>query len=153
MKGIVVRNKLDDFLSNLKAMQRNAPQHFAEIVADRGVEIAKEEYAGTTATIEKQVNNDGTATITATGNGLFYDEYGTGESGRNANYGGKLEMDEPLKFVSTYQKNKPVSLNEWTYSYANKLFNKPTITGRPPKAQMFKTSQRLRKEFNKNKGD
>lgn len=154
MSGVVKRNDLNKFLSKLKKLEKNAPQYFAEKVASDGVEIATEEYAGTSATIDKEVGVDGTAKISASGVGLFYDEYGTGELGRNSKTG-KKELDEPISFISTHN-GKNVTVDEWTYSYANELISKdiPKIQGRVAKAQMFKTSQRLREKYKKNlKGD
>lgn len=125
----------------------------AHRIADKGMEIAQEEYADRKVDISKEEIEPGRVRVVAKGKGLAFDEFGTGLVGKGT-YGGKLPT-ETIEFESP--KGSPQSTQGWEYYYNNpktkvdggwyagKVFHR----GQPAKAQMFNTSLKLRDEMSK----
>ena len=130
---------------------KNAPDLFADMIADKGLELAEKEYAGRNVILKKTRANKGEISISAEGKGLFYLEYGTGVKGEQSNYQGDLNFD--VDFISAYKldgQNVRVHLNEWTYYYAYRhkpQLSKTKYEGHEAYAQMFNTAQKLRKLY------
>lgn len=152
-------------LTGLKEFQRrlkkfNIGKQFADTVADsvadRGVEIAREEYKGENVDVRKETLGNGETQIVASGKGLAYMEFGTGEYAKGT-YQGKLPT-ETISFESP--KGKPQSTQGWEYYYPNEdtkttiggkhgwfLGNGVFTTGKVAGNQMFYTGDRLKQEI------
>lgn len=149
--AVVKRNDISSFLGKIKATAKNAPDLFADMIADKGLELAEKEYAGRNVILKKTRANKGEVSISAEGKGLFYLEYGTGVKGEQSNYQGDLNFD--IDFTSAYKldgQNVRVHLNEWTYYYAYRhrpQLSKTKFEGHEAYAQMFNTAQKLRKLY------
>ena len=117
-------------------------------LAKAGAQYAQQLYTGS-ATAVAEISGNGEATVTATGHGLLYREYGTGYVGEGT-YEGNLPQ-RPFNFSS---RGETFSLTEWTYHYWDKLhekqalggwyFNGKFTRGEPAQAQMWKTYLYLR---------
>lgn len=149
--SVVKRNDIASFLSKISATAKNSPDLFAEKIADKGLDIARQEYSGRNVTLKKSKVKNGEVSISAEGKGLFYLEYGTGVRGEQSNYQGDLNFD--IEFTSAYKingKNVRVRLNKWTYYYAYRhqpQLSKKKYEGHEAYAQMFNTAQKLRKLY------
>lgn len=152
MSKVVKQNDISSFLSKLKgATSKSSMNNFARLVANDGLKIAKEEYAGRNVILKRTGAKNGEISITAEGKGLFYLEYGTGVKGEQSNYQGNLKF--PIEFTSAYKingENVDVRLNKWTYYYAYRhkpQLSKTKFEGHEAYAQMFNTAQKLRKLY------
>ena len=159
--GIKINNKLAGLQNRLaKVDDGNMTNVIADALTEQGKEIATAMYLGTKVEVERTEVVDGEASITATGKGIAYMEYGTGETGRGT-YEGELPTRE-LTFVSPKDKRIPLSqrihtTQGWVYNYDNKytkilggwFFGNTFTTGQPANAQMFKTARELRNEYAK----
>lgn len=152
--GVVVKNTLERFLGKLERVNENAPKYFASVVAEKGKEIAQQKYGitpevETSITVETIIGENGDAQIIASGDGIFYLEYGTGIEGEKSMYPkDKLQFD--IDFYSNVL-GRQMHLNEWTYSYAHKFVpNIPPVKGHKAYAQMFYTAQELKQLYEKN---
>ena len=150
--AVVKQNDLSTFLWRLKRTTSNKViNEVAEMIADKGLEIAEQEYSGRNVVLKKTKPNNGEISISAEGKGLFYLEYGTGVKGEQSNYQGDLNFD--IDFISAYKldgKNVRVHLNKWTYYYAYRhipQLSKTKFEGHEAYAQMFNTAQKLRKLY------
>lgn len=142
--GVEIKNGLQRYLNRLQGYKGTIKQdQIAEIVGETGVSFAKEEYGGKTANIQAE-NRDYGVDVVARGKELAFMEYGTGIRGEGQ-YQGELPT-ETLSFESP--KGQPRETKGWVYDYMKKLYNpdKPSFQGFVPQAQMFKTSQRLRRD-------
>lgn len=130
----------------------NVCERVAQRIAERGVEIAQDEYGERTVDIQVvQGEAEGSRKIVAKGRGLAFDEFGTGLVGQGT-YEGKLPT-ETIEFESP--KGSPQSTQGWEYYYPNpqtkvdggwyagKVFHR----GQAAKSQMFNTSVRLKDEI------
>lgn len=152
---------------NIKGLQRfkekvasynnfdNVCESIAQRIAERGVEIAKDEYSGRTVDIQiRQGETYGNRKVVAKGSTLAFEEFGTGLKGKGT-YEGNLPTDT-IEFESP--KGSPQSTQGWEYYYPNpqtkvnggwysgktgRTFHR----GQPAKAQMFNTSVKLRDEI------
>lgn len=152
--AVVIKNTLDRFLGKLERVSDNAPKYFATIVAEKGKEIAQQKYGITpesdsTIIVSTNVGENGEAEVIASGDGIFYLEYGTGIEGEKSMYpADKLKFD--IDFYSNVL-GRQMHLTEWTYSYANKANkNIPEVKGHKAYAQMFYTAQELRQLYENN---
>ena len=127
-------------LKNLKMQDINYSEILRKI-CEAGIQYAKQLYNTEKIELYYEIKEN-FAVITAKGDEVAYIEFGTGEAGRGS-YEGELP-DEKLEFFSN-RLNRDVSLDGWTYSYANEIDdNQPFWVGFSAKAQMWKTSQYLR---------
>lgn len=149
--AVVKTNGISNFLRKIQTTAKKSPDIFAEIIADKGLEIAENEYSGRSVILKKTKPKNGEVSISAEGKGLFYLEYGTGVKGEQSKYEGDLDFD--IDFTSAYKidgKNVNVHLNKWTYYYAYR--HQPQLTqkkyeGHEAYAQMFNTAQKLKKMY------
>lgn len=146
---------LDNFANKVKRYSKlgNLDEIIAEKIANRGVEIATEQYAGRKNTTIKSVVGEtkNKRQVVAQGKGINFDEFGTGLVGKGT-YEGKLPT-ETITFESP--KGEPQQTQGWEYYYDNpktkvnggwyagKVFHR----GQPAKAQMFNTSKQLKNEI------
>jgi len=124
----------------------------AQIIAERGVEIAKDLYGSKKVNVTIQSTNiKGNRKIVAEGKGLAFEEFGTGLVGKGT-YDGNLPT-EPIEFESP--KGKPQRTEGWEYYYPNKdtkvnggwYAGKVFHRGQIAKAQMFETAKQLKTEI------
>lgn len=137
----VVKNDLNSFLTKLAKVSRQThklQERVADIVVQKGLEIAKSQ--GFSSDIYS-TGDKGSRKIIMSGEGLRYQEYGTGIVG-DGTYEGKLPS-EPITFESG---KKIWTTSGWQYAYRNK--QKPKIYPVPHKGfsarmPMYKTSVEL----------
>lgn len=151
---IVKENNISSFVKKLKKLSKEAPRTIAQMVAKKGEEIAKKQYASNSTGVQVGIvdaDKNGNAQVWAEGKGLFYLEYGTGVKGEQSNYKGNLNF--PISFTSSYIRDgRPVhiTLKKWTYYYAYRhkpKLNRVKHEGHRAYAQMFNTAQELRKFY------
>lgn len=149
--AVVKTNGISNFLRKIQTTAKKSPDIFAEIIADKGLEIAENEYSGRSVILKKTKPKNGEVSISAEGKGLFYLEYGTGVKGEQSKYEGDLDFD--IDFTSAYKidgKNVNVHLNKWTYYYAYRhqpQLSQKKYEGHEAYAQMFNTAQKLKKMY------
>lgn len=149
--AVVKTNGISNFLRKIQTTAKKSPDIFAEIIADKGLEIAENEYSGRSVILKKTKPKNGEVSISAEGKGLFYLEYGTGVKGEQSKYEGDLDFD--INFTSPYKidgKNVNVHLNKWTYYYAYRhqpQLSQKKYEGHEAYAQMFNTAQKLKKMY------
>lgn len=147
---------LDNFQKRLESFSKlkNINQTLADKIAERGVELAKENYSGyERVSVDKQeTEKPGKMQIIAKGKGLAFVEFGTGNTGEGTYPDKDMLPKDTIEFESPkgtpqktqgyvyYYPNKKTKVNGgW---YANGVFHK----GQRAKAQMFYTSQQIRRE-------
>lgn len=158
--GIVIKNSLPNFMTRISKSRANLRKdNLLAKLGQLGVDIAQSEYqqSGYNPEYIYSETNENGILINAQGKGIAYSEFGTGFVGQGT-YQGKLPT-EPITFVSPKIKGKESenthTTQGWEYYYDNiktkfmgGWFYKKTFTrGKVAKAQMFKTSQRLREEI------
>lgn len=156
MGKVVVKNKLSAYLNNLRKVEKNSADYFADKIANEGRIIAENYYGidrdddpENQPNINVSVNilGDGKSQVVASGKGLVYLEYGTGKLGESSNY--QFKNPVPRTFHSN-KLNRDVSLSEWAYNYAhNENSALPEVDGHRAFAQMFNTAQDLRQKYAK----
>lgn len=129
-------------------------RQFAETIAAKGNDIAKELYSGHSGVTVYNTNQGNTSTINAEGKGVKYFEYGTGREGAGT-YKGNLPT-EPITFTSGGESHTTAG---WEYYYDNPktkvtkngkdgwLLNKTFVTGGIAEAQMWQTSKELKEKI------
>lgn len=146
--GVVKKNTLGRFLEKIKNIDNYelSLSNIADKVADIGLEIAQEEYAGTQVDLSKAVN-DNSVELVAKAKGIAYMEFGTGIIGEGQYKGNLPPKSMVLEFESP--KGVPRKTEGWVYDYMKKLYypDKPSFKGQKPQAQMFNTSRRIQKEL------
>lgn len=148
--GVKIKNGLQRYLNRLQGYKGTIKQdQIAEIVGDTGVSFAKEEYGGKATNIQAE-NRDYGVDVVARGKELAFMEYGTGIRGK-----GKYQGELPTEKLVFESRGKTQSTEGWEYNYwkeqqvRNGVLNADDIKdfeGIVPQAQMFKTSQRLRRD-------
>lgn len=166
MKNIDVSG-LNNFAENIKKYKviGNISNELSERVAQRGVEIAQQEYTYITEKGEEKTianvyfeekGTDGEKRIIASGKKLRYKEFGTGLVGEGT-YPGELPT-QTFRFNSPKDpKNKvqyPQVTKGWVYYYPNKrtkvlggwFTGKVFRTGEKAQHQMYTTAKTLKSE-------
>lgn len=152
--GFVKKNTLNHFLNSVRLYNKKIDSsEITEVVGQIGVKIAQEEYAGGTTADENPTGQDiraeirdGGVDINAYGEKLAFSEFGTGIMGRGTYQGELPNASVKLEFESP--KGVQQSTNGWQYNYRKEQGQTiKDFTGRPAKAQMFNTSQRLQSEL------
>lgn len=122
----------------------------ANAIAERGVEIATEEYADISKVVISHANlGNGMSQVIAEREGLSYIEFGTGRVGESSNY---PDTHLPKSGV-------PIT-GKWDYYYDSEhktirngvegwMWGKVFVTGREAGMQMYRTSQRVKHEMAK----
>ena len=160
---------LNNFVENIKKYKAigNISNELSERVAQRGVEIAKEEYTEDIDLINETVMTakvyledkgvKGEKRIVASGKRLRYREFGTGLVGEGT-YPGKLPT-QTFRFNSPKDpENKvqyPQVTDGWEYYYTNKrtkvlggwFTGKTFHTGQKAQHQMYTTAKTLKSEI------
>ncbi len=140
--SFVKRNDLGRFANKLyKIGTNNLANTTTELLADKGKEIAREQYKGTTISVDSIVNNN-TATIIANGKQVAYLEYGTGLIGKGTYKGNLPTNGVPITGNWEYYYDSPHKVIEngkqgW---YLGKIFTEGRVAGN----QMFNTAKSLR---------
>lgn len=122
-------------------------------IAERGVQIINEKYGGRTdIVITTLKDGQGGCKLIASGQGLSFEEFGTGEVGRGS-YKGQLPT-ETIRFPSKFTKEGFDETKGWEYNYRKEKrgtdywwYNGWITYGQPASAQMFHTAQDLRQEI------
>ena len=150
--GITIRGSLSKTIDKLGSINTGDLRNtIAGALAERGKDIATALYSSDNIEVIKTEPIDGAAEIIASGKGIAYMEFGTGETGRGT-YAGNLPT-QTLEFESP--KGRPQSTQGWVYNYPNRytklfggwFFGKTFTTGQPAQAQMFKTHRQLQNEY------
>lgn len=153
--GIAIKSKLEALSNKISNMSNSLEvDSVAEALAERGKDIAEALYSSNNVQVSRTEVQNGQAEIIASGKGVAYMEFGTGETGRGT-YEGNLPT-QTLVFESP--KGKPQSTQGWVYYYPNRpinytkffggwFFGKTFTTGQPAQAQMFKTHRQLQNEY------
>ena len=148
--GFITKNGVPNFFNKLKTVEKDLPQHYADKVAQEGYDIANALYGGDAVNVWTDSVGEGKSKIIATGKGLLYKEYGTGERGRDSHY--PEEKQNVQQDFYSNSLHEQVHLDKWTYSYAHEL--NPAIPpfehGQEAGMQMLKTSLELRRKYGKN---
>lgn len=148
--GISVKNGVPSFFQKLKVAEKDLPQYCADKVAQEGYDIANALYGGDAVNVWTNSVGEGESEIIATGVGLLYKEYGTGEQGRDSHYPEEKQYVQQDFYSNSL--HEQVHLDKWTYSYAHEKNPAIPLFQRGQKAgmQMLNTSLELRREYAKN---
>lgn len=152
--GITIQSRgLNSFSKKLGSQDfSDLKNQVADTIANRGVEIAKSLYGSEAIQVTATKSLDGYATIIAKGDNVAYLEFGTGIQGE-----GKYPdpSKKPTKKLVFYSRGAMQSTDGWEYNYFKSQKVKAGVKdsekikdyiGQEPKAQMFYTGQRLKKE-------
>ena len=144
----------------IDAIKKNVlvENNIVDIITKRGVDIARQEYTGTSVTVSRSVSKNGSGTIYSEAPGLFYMEYGTGRIGAFSHPADMKLPQKTFKFESPkgvsqvtqgweYYYNNPATKVDggWYYGKDYAQFTK----GQPAGAQMYNTAKKLRTELAK----
>ena len=112
-------------LNSLKSLLSlcSKPTQIAEKIAQRGKELAEENYAGTDVVVSVEKGRNGKYKVVAEGDDVIFMEFGTGIYA-DGSYPGKLPT-EPITFVSAHHH---FTTPGWVYYYDNK-YTKRTQNG------------------------
>lgn len=140
---------LKTFKSRLENFSKNRTEladKFANKIADRGVQIANEQYSGVSGvSISKLTSTQGKASIISTGEKVSFMEFGTGIMGKGTYVSWKLPK-ENITFESP--KGQPQMTKGWQYDYRKEQGQtEHSHTGFAAQAQMFRTAQQLKQEM------
>lgn len=110
---------LNNFMRRLKKVKQIevVKDRVSSNVADKGVELAKTAYLGSgisRAEISKETSVDGDYAVVASGEGLAFEEYGTGYYA-DGTYEGNL----PTQTITFESAGKQRSTQGWDYYYDN----------------------------------
>ena len=147
LSGLInFRNKIQNYLNN---------NDLAYKIAERGADIARTEYAGSSANVYAEKSGANEARVVAEGTDVLFDEYGTGWIGE-----GQYQGNLPTETITFESAGETHTTQGWEYHYPNPKTKKPknnpyfwfTPTGERsqgdmPKAQMWKTSVKLREQL------
>ena len=139
MGSCVKKNNLNRYLQKLKNIAKiDYAETVASIIADKGVEIAKAEYAVTSKHTKVTSEKKGSkATVVASRKGLTFIEYGTGLVGQGT-YDGKLPTSGvPITGNWEYYYDSPHKKNGGWY------FGNTFTEGRVAGMQMYRTAKSL----------
>lgn len=146
---------LNDFILKIQKFSKikNIGAKVASQIAERGVEIARDEYRNSQRVIlsVEKTNESNKLKIVAQGHGLAFDEFGTGLVGQGT-YKGNLPTDA-IEFESP--KGFPQRTEGWVYYYPNRktkilggwFAGKVFHRGQVAQAQMYNTTQQLKSEM------
>ena len=142
---------LNNFKSKLQkysSLNTGLSSQIAEQIAIRGEQIALQEYSSDKVQVTHENLGSGKSRVIAKRDGIAYIEFGTGDVGKSSNY---PEQNLPKQGV-------PIT-GEWKYYYEPSdsktvvngergwYFGKTFTTGRPAGMQMYRTSQKLKRQM------
>lgn len=137
MKSCVKKNTLNNYLQKLKNISKiEFGETVANVVAQKGVEYAQQEYAGTHFTASSEVKGSN-AKVIAQGNGIAYVEYGTGLVGQGTYKGETPQNGVPITGNWEYYYDSPHKENGGWY------FGRTFTRGRVAGMQMYRTAKSL----------
>lgn len=152
--SFVVRNDLGKFAEKLKNWQTTGSssvvQKALDLISEKMLSIAKEEYLGVSSVNLNTPIDKNRVTLTASGKGLMFIEFGTGLVGEGT-YEGKLPKD-PITFESPQGSGDMHTTMGWEYYYDNPktkilggwFWGNTFTRGQPAQMQMFNTMKRVR---------
>ncbi len=150
---------VDQMLTTLKTLSDT--DKIAETLANRGVELAREQYGRRKIVVTAEKVGDGDYKVVATGRNVAFEEYGTGIYARGS-YAAETEGEgqlptQPITFRT--RNGETHTTMGWEYYYpseAKDLVNgkygwwinrKVFVTGARAKAHLWKAGKRLRTEL------
>lgn len=145
---------LDRKLAQLKNWQaqggNSVVQKALDLISEKMLAIAKEEYAGVSSVNLATDIQGNRVTLTASGRGVMFIEFGTGLDGEGT-YEGKLPT-EPITFESPKGSGDVHTTMGWEYYYDNPktkilggwFWGKTFTRGQVAGMQMFNTMKRVR---------
>lgn len=157
--GIVIKNSLSNFMTRISKSRANLRKDkLLAKLGQFGVDVANQEYSLTTYKPEnvKYEVGENQVSIIANGEKIAYSEYGTGVIGKGSNYPKDKLPTEPITFVSPRKSGDIHTTQGWEYNYPNAktkidgqswYYEGKKTQGEPAKAQMLKTSLRLKEEI------
>ena len=152
-------NNFKNKLAKYSSINAKFTNQVADAVAQRGEQIAAEEYAGVSnLSITRQRLGSGMSRLIAEKKGLAYIEFGTGKVGQQSNYDRAHLPDKDVPITGYWEYYYPSEHKITKDGEKGWYFGKTFTTGQPAGMQMYKTSQRLRNEManivkNKIRGD
>lgn len=146
---------LNNFMRRLEKVKRleTVKEKVSSDVADKGVESARTAYLGlgvSRAEVSKEISVDGDYAVVAIGDGLAFEEYGTGYYAEGT-YKGKL----PTQTITFESAGQTRSTQGWDYYYDNPdtkitvggtkgwMLGSNFMTGNVAGNQMYNTSVEL----------
>ena len=158
--AFVVKNDLSRFYEKLKNWQANGNnaivQKALDLISKKMLEIAKYEYSGINVNLNTEINEN-KVTLTASGKGLMFIEFGTGLTGEKSGYPKEKLPTDTIWFEKTPKAKLGQQIaydftQGWEYYYDNPrtkilggwFFGKTFTTGEPAGKQMLNTTNKIR---------